>query len=400
MVELNLLATLGILLSILALAGVTALRFDQSVVPAYILVGIAVGPHAPTVAGTSLALVDDPGVVRLFGDIGVVLLLFFVGLELSLDELFANRDELLRAGVIDVGISLPLGFLLGLGFGFDWFEAAFFALIVFNSSTVIIAKLLVDLGWVADPEAKAILGVGVVEDVVTAFGFAALAVLLVDGGDVSSLPFSLVRSVLFLLALVAFAHYGASVLERLFDDRPSELFLLGVLGLATFVAGVGLAVGVSEAVAAFVAGTAFGRTHHVDRIRRLVASSRDLFAATFFLGIGLATDPALLFDTFAVVTVATVVTTAGQLSSGFLAGRAYGLDRRRAIRVGCALTPRGEFSLVVAAFLTTAGTTPALSEAIPAFTVGYVLMTSVLGTVLMRRADLFARMVTRFSPAG
>lgn len=94
----------------------------------------------------------------------------------------------------------------------------------------------------------------------------------------------------------------------------------------------------------------------------------------------------------------TLVTTAGQLLSGFLAGRAYGLSRQRATRVGCALTPRGEFSLVIAAFLTTTGTTPVLRETIPAFTVGYVLLTSVLGTILMCNCGLFERVLARVSP--
>ncbi|MFC7137162.1 cation:proton antiporter [Halobaculum litoreum] len=119
------------------------------------------------------------------------------------------------------------------------------------------------------------------------------------------------------------------------------MFSLGVVGLGAAVAGAGLAVGVSEAVAAFVVGTAFGRTHHAARIERLLAPVRDLFAAVFFLAIGLATDPRLLTATAGIVAVATVVTVSGQLVSGSLAGLAYGLDRRRAVRVGCALAPRG-----------------------------------------------------------
>jgi CPA2 family monovalent cation:H+ antiporter-2 len=398
-VELNLLLTAGVLFCLLAVAGGLALRVGQSVVPAYIVVGVLVGPYAPTVAGVSTTLVDSPETVRLLGDLGVVLLLFFVGLELSLDQLLANRTRFLRAGAVDVGISVPLGVALGLAFGFSWLEAGFVALVVFNSSTVIIAKSLIDLGWVADPEGQTILGVVVIEDVVTAVGFAVLSVFLLGGGDVTAVVGSVGRSVAFLVVLVLLAYYGAGALERLFDVRSSELFFLGVLGAGALVAGAGLAVGVSEAVAAFVVGTAFGRTRHASRIERLVAPSRDFFAAVFFLLVGLGTDPALLSATVGFVAVAAAVTTAGQLASGYLAGRAYGLTVQRAVRVGCALSPRGEFSLVVAAFLTTAGTTPALRETIPAFTVGYVLVTSVLGTVLMRQADWLGRALSRVTSA-
>jgi CPA2 family monovalent cation:H+ antiporter-2 len=391
-VEFNLLFTAGVLLLLLAGAGALALRLKQSVIPAYIIVGILIGPYAPSLNGFSLTLIDSPAIVRLLAELGVVLLLFFVGLELSLDQLFSNRVKFLRAGAVDVGISLPLGIVLGLAFGFTWLEAGFIALIVFNSSTVIIAKSLIDLGWVVNPESRAILGVIVIEDVLTALGFALFSVFLVGGTDASTVALSIGQSLLFLVVLLGAAYYGAAMLERLFGTDSSEIFLLGVLGVGAFVAGAGLMVGVSEAVAAFLVGTAFGRTRHVARIEHLIAPSRDLFAAMFFFVIGLQTNPVLLTATFEFALVAVVLTTAGQLVSGFLAGRAYGLDRPRAVRVGCALTPRGEFSLVIAAFLVTAGTTPALRETIPAFTVGYVLLTSILGTILMRNADYFSSM--------
>ena len=397
MAALNLLFTAGVLLLLLVLAGWVALCLEQSVIAAYILVGILVGPYAPSVGGVSLTLVESPEVIRLLSDLGVVLLLFFVGLELSLEQLLSNRIRFARAGAVDIGVSLPLGAVLGLAFGFTLLEAAFVALIVFNSSTVIIAKSLIDLGWIADTESQAILGVIVIEDVLTALGFAVLSVFLLGGTDVSTVAFSIGRSVLFLVVLLGAAYYGSRLLERAFDIESSELFLLGVLGVAALVAGSGLLVGVSEAVAAFLVGTAFGRTRHTDRIERLVAPSRDLFAAMFFVVIGLQTNPALVTASLGFVVVAVVVTTIGQLASGTLAGRAYGLDRQRAVRVGCALTPRGEFSLVIAAFLVTAGTSPALRETIPAFTVGYVLLTSVLGTVLMRNADRLSRVVDRLT---
>ena len=400
MVELNLLLTAGVFLTLLAAGGALALRVGQSVIPAYIVVGILVGPFGPSVAGVPLTLVDRPEIVRLLADLGVVLLLFFVGLELSLEQFFTNRAKFLRAGAVDVGISLPIGFGLGLAFGFTWLEAAFLALVVFNSSTVIIAKSLIDLGWVVDPESQAILGVVVIEDVLTALGFAVLSVVLLGGGDVSDVALSVGRSLAFLLVLLAAAYFGSGLLERVFGTTSSELFVIGVIGVGALVAGAGIVVGVSEAVAAFLVGTAFGRTRHSDRIERLVAPSRDLFAAVFFFAVGLGTDPSLLTATFGLVAAATVVTIPAQLVSGFFSGRAYGLDRRRAVRVASSLTPRGEFSLVIAAFLVTAGTTPALRDTIPSFTVGYVLVTSVLGTMLMRRADALTALLNRFAPTS
>lgn len=344
--------------------------------------GILIGPFAPSVGGVSLTVVESTELVRLLADLGVVLLLFFVGLELSLASLIRKRSQFLRAGAVDVGVSFPLGVLVGLAFGFTLLESLFVGLIAFNSSTVVIAKSLLDLEWIVNPESEAILGVVVIEDILTA--------------DVASLGRTLGQAAVVLVALTLLAYYGSTWLDRLFDIRSSELFLLGVLGVTTLVAGLGLASGISEAIVAFLVGASFGQTSHVARIEELVAPSRDFFAAVFFFVVGLRTDPRLVVSVAGFVLVAVVVTALGQVVSGFFAGRSYGLSIGQASRMASALVPRGEFSLVIAAFLVTAGTTDALRETIPAFTVGYVLLTSVLGTFLMQHASAIERVATLY----
>lgn len=142
----TLLVGAGIVLLALAVVGGLAGRVGQSVIPAYILVGVLLGPFAPQIGGVSLSVLPSPEPLRLLAELGVVLLLFFVGLELSLDQLVTNRRKFLAAGAIDIGISGPLGLLLGLAVGFSLVESLFLALIVFNSSTVIIAKSLLETG--------------------------------------------------------------------------------------------------------------------------------------------------------------------------------------------------------------------------------------------------------------
>ncbi|WP_192918432.1 cation:proton antiporter [Salinigranum salinum] len=393
----NLVLTAGLFLTVLAVGGLAARRVGQSVIPAYILVGSLLGPFAPTVGGVSLTLVESPAFVRLLADLGVVLLLFFVGLELSLTSLVQKRARFVRAGAIDIGVSLPLGILVGLLFGFTLLEALFVGLIVFNSSTVIIAKSLIDLEWIANRESEAILGVIVIEDIVTAAIFAVLSAVVLGATDVTTLGATLGQAAVVLLLLGLVAYYGEEWVDRAFDIRSSELFLLGVLGATTLVAGIGLAAGVSDAIVAFVVGASFGQTSHVARIESLLAPTRDLFAAVFFFVIGLQTNPRVVTSVAGAVAVAVVVTLLGQVVSGFFAGRSYGLSVEQASRMASALTPRGEFSLVIAAFLVTAGTTDTLRETIPAFTVGYVLLTSVLGTVLMRNTHLIERVANRYT---
>jgi len=394
----SLILSAGIFLTVLTLGGLIAVRIGQSVIPAYILVGILIGPFAPSIGGVSLTVVDSTEFIRLLADLGVVFLLFFVGLELSLTSLLQKRSQFLRAGAIDIGVSFPLGIVVGFLFGFTLLESLFIGLIAFNSSTVIIAKSLLDLEWIVNTESEAILGVIVIEDILTAAVFAVLSAVLLGAADIASIGRTLGQAAVVLVALTLFAYYGGEYLDRAFDIQSSELFLLGVLGLTALVAGLGFAAGVSDAIVAFLVGLAFGQTSHVERIENILAPSRDLFAAVFFFVIGLQTDPRLVLSVAWFVLVAVMVTVLGQIVSGFFAGRSFGLSVEQASRMASALVPRGEFSLVIAAFLVTAGTTDALRETIPAFTVGYVLLTSILGTILMRNAHLIEQVARTFSP--
>ncbi|ELZ19678.1 sodium/hydrogen exchanger [Halosimplex carlsbadense 2-9-1] len=387
----SLILSAGIFLTILAIGGLIAVRIGQSVIPAYIIVGILIGPFAPSPGGVSFTVVESTEFIRLLADLGVIFLLFFVGLELSLTSLIQKRSQFLRAGAIDVSVSFPLGILVGLLFGFPLLESLFIGLITFNSSTVIIAKSLLDLEWIVNPESEAILGVIVIEDILTAAVFAILSAVLIGAADIASLGRTLGQAAVVLVVLTLFAYYGGEWLDRAFDIQSSELFLLGVLGVTALVAGLGFAAGVSDAIVAFLVGLAFGQTSHVKRIESLLAPSRDFFAAVFFFVIGLQTDPRLVLSVAGFVLVAVAVTVAGQIVSGYFAGRSFGLTVQQASKMSSALVPRGEFSLVIAAFLVTAGTSEALRETIPAFTVGYVLLTSILGTILMRNAHLIER---------
>ncbi|WP_458206831.1 cation:proton antiporter [Haladaptatus sp. NG-SE-30] len=382
-----LLVQFGIAVTAIALVGALAVRVGLSVIPAYIVVGILVGPNEPTsIGGISLRLVQTHEFIDVLAELGIVFLLFFLGLEFSLEQLVSNRERLVRIGLVDLGINFLLGLGLGLFFGFSWLEAFFLAGIVYISSSAVITKSLIDEGWIANAESEPILGTLVFEDIFIAVYLALLSAVALGEGSVSDVALSVGTAFAFLAVLVAVAWYGTEYVERLFSVSSNELFLLRVTGITVLVAGVALLLGISEAVAAFFVGTMFGRTDHVQRIEQVLAPSRDLFAAVFFFSIGLTTKITLLADVAVLLTVSVVVTTVGKLVSGTLSGAFYELDRRRSIRVGLGMVPRGEFSLVLAT-LAMSVDTGALGELIPAFAVGYVLVMSILGTLLIQHAD-------------
>lgn len=395
----ELLLEIGIALTAAAVAGTLAVRVGQSVIPAYIGVGILVGPNPPMSIGpVPLTLVETGEHVDLLAELGIVLLLFFLGLEFSVDRLVANRDRVVRAGALDFASNFGVGLALGFAFGTTLVEALFVAGVVYVSSSAIVTKSLLDTGWIANPESEPILGTLVVEDVVIAIYLALLAGLVLGGGDIRTTVTAVATAVAFLGIIAAIAWRATDQVERLFDVDGSELFLLRVLGVTVLVAGFALAIDVSEAVAAFFVGAAVSSTEHADRIERTAEPVRDLFAAFFFVAIGLQVDVTVLPGVAGLLAAAVVATTASKIVSGTLAGRDYGFDRDRALRVGVGLVPRGEFSLVLAALAAGSGH-PALAS-IPAFAVGYVLAMSVLGSLLIRHEDALSSVLSPWLAGG
>jgi CPA2 family monovalent cation:H+ antiporter-2 len=386
----GLLLEAGLAITALAVAGTIANRLGQSVIPAYILIGLVVGPNAPTVGGVSFAVLQRHEFVDLLAELGVVLLLFFIGVEFSIDQLLANRDRLAVIGGIDLVVNAAVGVAIGLAFGFTPVEIAFLTGIVYISSSAIVTKSLVDLGWVADPEAEVALGTLVVEDLVIAVYLAVLSALVLGGGGDAALS-AVAIALGFIAVLVVVARVGTPAIQRVLSVDSDELFVLTTLGGVALVGGLALQLGVSEAVAAFFVGTAVSATDAVHRVEKLLSAPRDLFAAVFFLAIGFQTDLGALSGTaLTLLAVAVVLTTVSKLVSGYWSGLRYGLSERRARRAGIALVARGEFSLVLAALALEVGT-GALADVIPAFAVGYVLAMSVLGTVLMKGAPRLER---------
>jgi CPA2 family monovalent cation:H+ antiporter-2 len=389
---------LGQLFVVVAVAGAFALRLGLSVIPLYVVGGVLAGPF---VAGRmGLPYVANGEVVTLFAEVGIVLLLFFLGLEFSLDRLLESRTRITRAGVADIAVNLPLGIAIGLVLGWSLVESLLLGGIVYISSSAIITKSLIDLGWIANPEAEPMLGTLVFEDLFIAVYLAVVTSLVLGGeGGLGSVGRSLAVAFGFLGLLLVAVQYGTRLFAGVLDGTGQEAFVLRTLAVVVPVSGAALALGVSEAVAAFFVGMGFATSGHRERIERLLAPVRDVFGAVFFFWIGVGTDPTLLVATAVPLVLAVALTTPAKIVSGYLGGRVYDLSKRRSLRVGVGMVPRGEFSLVIAA-LAAGGTTPVMRDVIPAFAVGYVLVMSGLGTVLMERSGVVERLVFREDRSG
>ncbi len=385
----------GVALAVIAVAGGLAMMVRQSVIPFYIVAGMLAGEHVLGALGYPYVGESDHAFyfIEIAAELGIVLLLFFLGLEFSITKLAKNKDRIMKAGTIDL-LNLGVGLVIGFVFFGDLVAAVLVGGIVYISSSAIITKSLMDLGWIANPESEPMLGILVYEDLFIAIYLAVISAVLLGGEGVVDAAGAIGVAVAFILGLLILVYYGTRLFQEMLEVDSNEMTVLRALGVTVLVAGAALALGVSEAVAAFFIGMAFSSTSHVHDIEELLSPVRDVFAAFFFFWIGLVTDPTVFPMVLGLLAVAVVFTAPSKYLTAYKGGRIYGLDQRRSTRVGLGMVTRGEFSLIIAAIAasaTGAFATEAVTETIPAFAVAYVLFMSILGTTLMQYSGFFER---------
>jgi CPA2 family monovalent cation:H+ antiporter-2 len=348
-------------------------RIGLPTIPFFMAAGIVFGPHTP-----GLALVEHPSELRLLATLGLILLMFHLGLELSLRELVAGGGRLLAAGaaylVLNVGGGLAFGFALGWGAG----EAFVIAGAVGISSTAIVTKLLVEQRRLAQPESRLILGIVVVEDVFLALYLALLQPILGEATGPGDALVQFLTALAFLVGMAALARWGAGAVSRLIATPDDELLTICFVGLAILVAGVAEELGVSEAIGAFMIGLVLAGSLVAERIERLVLPLRDTFAAAFFFAFGVSIEPSALGDVAGPVLVAVALSLVLNLAAGVAAARLNGLGRVAVANIGLTVLGRGELSLVLATLAAAAG----LDERIAPFVAFYVLILAIAGPLL------------------
>lgn len=363
---------LGAVIAGLALLARFANRFGFSAIPLYLLAGLAFG------RGGLLPLQVSQEFTRVGAEIGVLLLLFMLGLESTGENLKKNLRTGLPAGLIDFGLNFPPGLIAGFLLGWHPLAAVLLGGVTYISSSGIIAGLLSELKRKDNPETAPVISVLVLEDLAMAIYLPLVAVLLVGGNArrvaVSVLVAIAAVSVILLVAL----RYGRQVSNLLLHESD-EILLLTTLGAVLLVAGLAHRLQVSAAVGAFLVGIALSDPI-AERAHRLVAPLRDLFAATFFFFFGMEIDPRTLPHVLPLVLILGLASALTKILTGYLAARRQGLDRRARVRAGAALVARGEFSIVIA------GLGAAIEPQLGPLAAAYVLFLAVLGPVLARFA--------------
>jgi len=382
-----LLIEVGAVLLLLGIIARVSNRIGVSPIPFYLLTGLALGD------GTALGLEASAGFFEIGSEIGVILLLVMLGLEYSPTELMTNLRGSRVAGALDALLNAVPGALFALLLGWEPIAAVALAGITWVSSSGVIAKVLQDLKRLGNRETPSILAILVIEDLAMAFYLPVLSALLIGAGVLAGSVTLVIAVVVVLVILVVAVRYGR-VVSRLFSASHAESLLLGVLGLTILVAGFAQQVNVSAAVGAFLVGIALsGRV--AANAERVLAPLRDLFAAVFFVFFGLSTDPADIPPVLLPAALLAVVTIATKVVTGYGAAARAGIGVPGRWRAGFALTPRGEFSIVIAGLAVGAGVEPQLAPLATA----YVLLTIVAGPLLSRMTDAaFFRRLTAPRP--
>lgn len=357
-------------------AGWGSRKLGLSPVVGYLLLGILLGPHG------LLPLYRDSETVELLGELGLLLLLFFMGLEFSLARFLEAGRSTIVAGLCDL-VNYAVGVALGLLFGLGWLPALFLGGIVYISSSGVIAKLLTERDLVAYPEAERTLGVLVFEDLAMIVILTGLGLLTAGGGLLELLGVAA-----FLALYGALLRWGRPGLERLFS-REGEALVLLALGVLILVSMGARQLGFPEAVAAFLLGMIVAESRHKDRVEAALGPWYDVAAAAFFLAVGLHVELAGALRQLPLVAAMVGATIVGNLATGYLGGRASGLSRRASVGHGLMLLPRGEFSLVVAALAAEATLLPEAARAtLSGATSLYVAVMVVVGSLAFGSYDL------------
>lgn len=384
------LALIELGVAMLLLGGVARLahRVQMSAVPFYLAVGVLLGLGPGPV---ELA----PETIELGAAIGVALLLFFIGLEYTGEELLGTLRKQRASGLVDALLNAPPGFAIGMLMGLGWQASLALAGITWISSSGIVSRTIDDLGRLGNRETPAILSILVIEDLAMAAYLPLLTIALVGGGlvaaGVSLLVALAVVSLVFLIALRG-SHHAA----RILDTERAEALLLSILGLTLLVAGLAEKANVSSAVGAFLVGIALSGSV-ADRSRLALTPLRDLFAAGFFVFFGLQIDLAGLPAVLPWIALLLAFGVAGKLVAGWDAARRAGVAVPGRIRAGTILVARGEFSIVIASVAVAAG----VDERLGPLAAGYVLAAALLGPILTRfSAQLARRVPARWAAAA
>jgi len=380
---------------IMVAAGASALLFRklrQPLILGYLIAGLIVSPYT-----LPISLIADIHTVKILADLGLVLLLFGLGLEFSWSKIRQIGVVVLIIGVVEILTMISVGYGLGRLLGWSRMDALFLGAALQISSTVIIMKILRDLGRLQLLSSKIVMGILVVED------FAAIVIITLLSGiattgvaDLSSIGSLILKLGIFVAAALGF---GALIVPRVMNFthqfQSKELLLITSLGLCFAMAMLSKYLGLSVAAGAFLMGALIGDTEHSEEIIETVTPVRDMFAALFFVAIGMLINIGEFSHFIVPALIVSIVFITGKILINTLATFICGFDGTTAVQVGMGKAQMGEFSLAISKTGVDSGVVVAPLYPIIATATA---LTSFVAPYIIRSADSVVEFLSKSSP--
>jgi monovalent cation:H+ antiporter-2, CPA2 family len=368
---------LALILGVAALTTYVFRKIRQPVVLGYLVAGMIVGPHS-----FSWPSVSDMPNLRIWGELGVIFVMFSLGLDFSFRKLVRIGSTAASTAVIEVSVMLALGYFCGKLLGWGLRDCLFLGGMLCISSTTVIYKTFDELGLRSRYFADQVFGILIVEDLVAILLMVALTVLSYSN---TLWDFSLILAAIRLTVIVGgwfLVGYFIvpTFLHRVGHLLDSETMTILVTGLCLSMVALATSLGYSAALGAFIMGSLLAETQHSERIIELVRPLRDLFAAVFFISVGMLVDPVLISENGKLIAFVTLILISGKIVAVTLGSLATGQKLKPSIQTGFSLAQIGEFSFIIASLGATLGVTNALLypiavavSAITTFTTPYLV---------------------------
>lgn len=381
MEELGLLSSMAIVLGVALVGGMAARLLRLPVILGYLLTGIVIGPHV-------LGWVSEVDDVKTLAEIGVVLMMFTLGVEFSFSTLRQVGRIAVFGGTAQIVATVALGLVVGLGLGWEYKEAIVFGFLIALSSTIIVLKILMERGEMGSPHGRVMIGILLVQDL----SVIPMMIVLSSMGETetsiwTALGWAVLKTAAFLGAMFVLGFWVLpTVMSRVVERRSRELFLLAIVCL-TFGAAFGADyVGLSIALGAFLAGLFFSESQYAHQALADIRPLRDIFATLFFASIGMLADPSFIADNPGQIIAVVAAIVVGKFIIMSLVPLAFGYSAKTIVFVGSGLFQIGEFSFVLAALALSKNV---ISEHLYTLTLTAAVITMLLTPFAMGLASAF-----------
>ena len=383
---------LAVVMIVAGLVTVIFHRFKQPVVLGYIVAGIIIGPHTPP-----YALIHDEATINTLSELGVILLMFSLGLEFSLRKLTQVGVSALIAALLEILLLFWVGYEIGRFFNWPLLDSIFLGAMLSMSSTTVIIKVLGELGKMKERFSQLIFGILIIEDILGIAMIALLSGIAMTGKlSVGDVGLTLGKLGIFLaVTLVAGLLAVPRLLGYVARFKSNEMLIVTVLGLCFGVALLAVKLGYSVALGAFVIGAVIAEAREIHRVETLLEPVRDMFSAIFFVAIGLLIDPKMLVTYWQPILAITLAVVVGKVLTCSFGAFVGGNDTRTSLRVGMGLAQIGEFSFIIASLGVTLKVTSAFLYPIA---VAVSAITTLLTPYLIRSADGVVNWFDRVAP--